>query len=96
MSIDREVLSHTSKAQEQETMDKRKRLQDELDNAFTLKQVCEVFGVCPMTIHHWRRDKDLPVLVIRGDGRDAIRVLPEDLREWAKKHGKVMRRTTAS
>lgn len=75
---------------------KRERLQQELDNAFTLKQVCDVFGVCPMTIHHWRRDKDLPVLVIRGDGRDAIRVLPEDLREWAKRHGKVMRRIDVS
>lgn len=66
-------------------------LQKTLSKLLTSNDLCKMFQVTPMTIHTWRKDRNLPTLVISGgqDGSDraAIRFHPDDIRQWAKTQG---------
>lgn len=71
------------------------KIQEYLDSLVTDSRVAKGFGVSLMTIYAWRNSKDLPVYVIKGDGRPAIRFDLALVSRWAQKNGKVFDLHTA-
>lgn len=61
-----------------------KELQTRLDDLWTMVDVCKVLRKTPMTIHNWRREKNLPAIEVPGNRRPAIRFSPDDVIRWAK------------
>lgn len=59
-----------------------------LDATWTTRDLERGFRKSAMTIHLWRRRLALPVIVIPGRERPAIRYSPRDVLAWAKAHGK--------
>ena len=59
-------------------------LQKKLEGLWTTQDLVRRFRVTAMTIHQWRQARDLPALVLEGEGRPAIRYVPEDVRAWAE------------
>lgn len=68
-------------------MPKTEQLQRQLDELWTMTDVCKVLGRTSMTIHNWRRDRKLPAVEVQGHKRPAIRFVPADVLEWARQHG---------
>lgn len=68
---------------------KSKTLQAKLDGLWSVGKLRRLFDVTGMTIHLWhtRQENPLPAIVIKGDGRDAIRFVPDEVRAWARKNG---------
>lgn len=62
------------------------KLQETLDNLWTITDVAKYFGKCEMTIRLWRENKELPAITIKGDQRPALRFIPNEVREWARKN----------
>lgn len=75
------------------------QLQEQVDQLLTSHDLCKLFDITPMTLHTWRKDKGLPAIEIRGgdvDIRPAIRFHPDDVREWARLKGMVLRNNAAA
>lgn len=64
-------------------------LQRQMDDLWAVQDVCEVYGVTPMTVHLWRRDRNppMPAVVIPGVKRPAVRFVESEVRAWAKAQG---------
>jgi len=58
-------------------------LQARLASLMTTRDVADMFGVTSMTVHLWRMNRGLPVIVIPGDTRPAIRYDRADVVSWA-------------
>jgi hypothetical protein len=71
----------------------RESLERQLSDLLTAQDLVHIFGVTPMTIHLWTAlDKDpLPKLTIRGSSRPAVRFIPADVADWAKRNGRTFR-----
>lgn len=65
----------------------RASLEKALSELLTIKQLCKMFRVSEMTVYTWKRYRGLPVITVPGDARPAIRFLPEEVRQWAKREG---------
>ena len=59
-----------------------------LDNYWTVQDICDAYGVVPMTVHNWRLKLGLPCTIIPGRERNAVRFKKKEVERWAKKHGK--------
>ena len=59
------------------------------DNYWTVQDICDAYGVVPMTVHNWRNKQGLPVIIIPGRVRNAVRFKEKEVEKWAKKHGKI-------
>lgn len=59
-------------------------LQRFLERCWTIADMVEVFRVSKMTITNWRTQRGLPVIVIPGDDRPALRFVPAEVLAWAK------------
>lgn len=70
-----------------------KELQKSVSKCWTVQHLEKLFGCTSMTIHNWRRDRGLPAVVIPGDGRPALRFVPIDVIDWAKREQVPMHRT---
>jgi len=70
---------------------KTKRLQKELNACWTVQVMSSIFEVSTTTIHDWRRDLNLPAVVIPGESRPALRFVPSEVKVWAKAYNKSMR-----
>lgn len=55
----------------------------------SLKQVQALAGVSHMAVYHWRTGSSTrdPLPTVTGANARAVRVMPRDLKSWAKKHG---------
>lgn len=58
-------------------------LQRQLEGLWTTQDLIRRFRKSAMTIHQWRQSRALPALVLEGDGRPAIRYVPDEIRAWA-------------
>ncbi len=68
-------------------------LQRFLDKCWTINDMVEVFRVTSMTIFNWRKMRSLPTVEIQGDGRPALRFMPNEVTAWARKNGIKMHTT---
>ena len=59
------------------------------DDYWTVQDICDEYGVVPMTVHNWRTKQGLPAEIIPGRKRDAVRFKKKDVEKWAEKHGKL-------
>jgi hypothetical protein len=65
-------------------------LQKELDDLWSSQDLVTLFKVSAMTLHTWRKSHGLPHVDIRGMTRSSIRFVPDEVRQWAKEHGKTI------
>ena len=63
-------------------------LQHILDATWTTQDIIVRFKVTAMTVHVWRTNKGLPCIVVKGSARDTVRFIPDEVRRWAREHGK--------
>lgn len=70
---------------------KSSKIQKQVDNLLTVKDLQLLFRVSVQTIHVWRNQKQLPCIIIEGDQRPAVRFVESDVREWARKQQIKMR-----
>jgi hypothetical protein len=65
------------------------QLRKSLQSLWTTSEVANGFGVTNMTIFNWRRSKGFPccVLPCNDEGRDAVRFIPQEVRQWARDNG---------
>lgn len=54
----------------------------------THAQVCRMFDVVGMTIYHWRKNNNLPVIILEGGRRPPVRYDEGALLAWAKLYDK--------
>jgi hypothetical protein len=66
-------------------------LQKFLDRCWTINDMINAFQVTGMTIHNWRAQRGLPTVVISGDRRPALRFMPSEVAEWARRNNVPMR-----
>ena len=59
-----------------------------LADLLTSKDIENIFGVSHMTVHDWRRNKQLPYIEIPGGRKKSIRFDKAKVKEWAKTHNK--------
>ncbi len=62
----------------------------------TVPDLTRMFGVTPMTIHNWRKDRGLPAVVIPGYARPTIRFQLPAVIAWARREGVSIHRMHAS
>ena len=62
-------------------------IQGKIGNLWTVQDFCDHFKVTPMTVHLWRRHRNLPAVVIPGKARPSVRFVPEDVLKWAEDIG---------
>lgn len=74
-------------------MTQTNRLQKQINGLWTAQEICERWGVTAMTVHLWR-NRGLPALSIPGYARDAVRFVPEDVKNWTKRNDIQPRRRT--
>lgn len=72
------------------------RLNKELGDLWTMQDICQALRVTPMTVTAWRKQRDLPTVVLPGSLRNAVRFIPEEIAAWAARrnirvNGRVMR-----
>jgi hypothetical protein len=60
------------------------------DRLLTIRDLCSRFRVTEMTIQAWRRQQQLPTIVIPGTARPTVRFDPDLVQEWARARGKMM------
>lgn len=58
-----------------------------LRDLWTIEDVCERLSRTPVTIATWRRERNLPTVIIPGSLRPTIRFVPEEVTAWAKENG---------
>jgi hypothetical protein len=63
------------------------QLNKQFRDLWTVNDLCVVLSVTPMTVHAWRKNKDLPTVILPGNMRDTIRFVPEEIETWAQKNG---------
>lgn len=78
------AVERPSKTGVKKSMLQSATLQATLDALSTTQDLCRMFERTPMTIHLWRKHKDLPAIVIPGESRPTIRFVIGDVLAWAK------------
>lgn len=59
-----------------------------LNELLTTSDVCHMFNRSEMTIWLWRKNLNMPYIVIPGTERQTIRYDKDEVTTWAKKQGK--------
>lgn len=59
------------------------KLNRELGDLWTVGDLCNALKITPMTVAAWRRERDLPTVILPGSLRNAIRFIPEEIEGWA-------------
>lgn len=54
----------------------------------TSQDLIDSFGIADLTLIAWRKEQDLPYVLIPGRKRGAIRYRRPRVIKWAKQHGK--------
>ena len=62
-------------------------LRTQLGALWDSHDLCDHFGVTPMTIYLWRKNRGLPSISIPGTGRPAVRFNPQEVIAWAAQQG---------
>lgn len=62
------------------------QIQHELDNLLTTRDLTQMFRKTSMTISLWRRQRDLPAIVLLFGRRNVVRFVARDVRAWARKN----------
>lgn len=58
------------------------------DNLLTSDDLCKMFRKTPLTIINWRKYYNLPVLLIPGNKKSAVRFDKDAVVKWANDRGK--------
>lgn len=53
----------------------------------TTSQLCRMFEVTPMTIHTWRKSKNLPFFHLTGGKKPPVRYNEKQIKHWADAYG---------
>lgn len=67
-------------------MPRSRQIQQLLDSLLTTYDLARKFKRTSMTISLWRRQRDLPAVVIKFGRRNVIRFVARDVQEWARKN----------
>jgi hypothetical protein len=62
------------------------KIQAQFNHLWTTQNLCRLFGCTPMTITNWRRNKDLPTIIIPGGLKPTVRFVPQDILRWARRN----------
>jgi hypothetical protein len=68
---------------------KSEQVQRMLDGLWNINDVLKRLPVTSQSITNWRKN-DFPSVVIKGEGRPALRFVPDDVAAWSKQHGFVV------
>jgi hypothetical protein len=63
-----------------------RQIQHQLDNLLTAQDLSRMFRKTSMTISLWRRQRDLPAVVIKFGRRNVVRFVAREVQEWARKN----------
>ena len=61
-----------------------KLLNRQFRDLWTVNDLCAALSVTPVTVHTWRKNKDLPTVILPGNLRDTVRFVPEEIETWAR------------
>ena len=64
-----------------------KAVQKIVDQLWTTGDLTRMTGKTSMTVVHWYKRYGLPVVILVGDRKAAIRFVPHDARVWAERRG---------
>lgn len=62
-------------------------LQTMINETITTQELCRKFRITPVTAYTYRK-RGMPCIYIKGDKRDALRYVLEDVAAWIKHHKK--------
>ena len=63
-----------------------RQIQHQLDSLLTAQDLARMFKRTSMTISLWRRQRDLPAIVMQFGRRNVVRFVARDVQEWARKN----------
>ena len=70
-----------------ETSIKSEEKSEEKPTLLTIKQVCRLFNVTPMTIYHWVKSKEFPKIKLSGGKNPPARYDEKAVKEWSMERG---------